>query len=366
MGPTPIPWDSNLWSNAATYPIKAPPLCQAGLRPEPDDSPDFVPSPSVAAPSESGDSPSVAPDSEKLGRKLEFDSQADSTIASQSPGQLSPAFKPAEASSSTPPAAASSTPPLAAASSAAAHGKANAGQGRPAVKAAAGAEAQAEMRRSERLRRRHKVAEAEELLKQRIEAEGETITSPYAAKQAKAIANQLFATAGGAANAQKVVAKFALLPEVRALDAIDEHDPLRDRCFDNFIRFLNQRLSASGTRHAEDQNVLDALLTAHVDGDMIQDRLINAVANMFGARWHAIKRAVLTRLKTDDEMREGGTDGVWTRRPRDIRGDKYELMGFYLFMHDETFFKFSSRHQVPVRRARLAPPRTPHQPLGPH
>ena len=226
-----------------------------------------------------------------------------------------------------------------------------AGPGRPVVKAAAGAAAQADLRRSERLRHRHKTLEAEELLKKRLEEEGAAISDDYAAKQAKAIANMLFASAGSITNAEKVLGKLKRLPEIRALDELfaDADGELKERCIDNFIDFIRENLSATGTRHAEDQNVLDALLTAVVDVDMIKDRLISAVAKLIGARWEAVKSAVLTRLKLNDEKREG-TDGIWTRRARETRCDKYELQGFYEFCHDETFFKFSSRHSVPLRK----------------
>lgn len=168
-------------------------------------------------------SPSARPSSAKAEHKLEFDSQGGSSFGASPPSAkvLSPAFDPA-----SPPHAAAA----ASSSAAAPSKKAETKHGRPPVKAAAGKAAQDDLRKSERLKSRHKLKEAEELLKKRIEEEGATISSPYAAKQAKALANQLFAIAGGAANAQKVLGKLALLPEVRALEVFDEHNPLKDRC----------------------------------------------------------------------------------------------------------------------------------------
>jgi hypothetical protein len=304
-----------------------------GLRPDPD--PDFG----------STGSPSVGPESARAELLLEFDSQADSNFGASPQGKpLSPAFEPV------------STSPLtaAAASSPASSKKAVAGPvGRPAFKAEAGAKAQADLRQSERLRARHKTLEAENLLKERIAEEGQAISSPYAAKQAKAIANELFASAGGAANAQKVLGKLLQLPEIRALDEVNFEDnadtELRARCIENLIEFIRGHLSTTGTRHAEDQNVLDALLTAVVDGEMINDRLVTAVAKLIGARWEAVRRAVLTRLKLDDENVER-IEGGWKRRARSTRFDKFELPGMAMFCHDESIFKFASGRSVPMRK----------------
>ena len=56
--------------------------------------------------------------------------------------------------------------------------------------------------------------------------------------------------------------------------------------------FFRRHLRTKGTRYAEDQNVHDALLTAVVDGKMREDRLIEAVAKVFGARWPAVAAAI--------------------------------------------------------------------------
>ena len=70
-------------------------------------------------------------------------------------------------------------------------------------------------------------------------------------------------------------------------------------------------------------------------------------------RWEAVKRAVLRRVKLDEEEKdvdEQQQDGsVWTRLARSTRCDKYELPGLYAFCHDETFFRFSSRRSEPLR-----------------
>lgn len=157
--------------------------------------------------------------------------------------------------------------------------------------------------------------------------------------------------AGGLANAQKVHGKFKKLPEIRELECFsDDGDPETNaRIINNLISFLSEHLDTTGTRHTADQNIHDALLVAIVDGDMIEDRMINALAEMLGVRWHAIKRAVLTRMKLDDEMVEKKVDSVWTQRKREVRSDKYKLPGFYAFCHDEMFFRFSSRRSEPLR-----------------
>ena len=141
---------------------------------------------------------------------------------------------------------------------------------------------------------------------------------------------------------------LSYLAEASESEQSESELSLNDRCIRNVTDFFGGHLGSKGTRHAEDQNVLDALLTAVVDGDMLKDRLIDAVAKLLGANWHAVKRAVLTRLKLDDEMHEC-TDGVWTRRQREVRSDKYKLPGFYAFCHDDRFFRFSSRRSEPLR-----------------
>jgi len=49
------------------------------------------------------------------------------------------------------------------------------------------------------------------------------MSSPYAQKQAKQLANALFGNAGSLAGAAQVHAKFARLPEVRAITYFSEH-----------------------------------------------------------------------------------------------------------------------------------------------
>eukprot|EP00966_Prymnesium_polylepis_P290343 6706807-Prymnesium_polylepis.1 len=61
------------------------------------------------------------------------------------------------------------------------------------------------------------------------------------------------------------------------------------------VEFVYEQLGTKGTRHAEDQNAHDMILTAAVDGKMEEDKLINAVAKLFGVPWTAVKRAVLRR-----------------------------------------------------------------------
>lgn len=86
-----------------------------------------------------------------------------------------------------------------------------------------------------------------------------------------------------------------------------------------------------------------------VDGQMIEDKLINAVAQEFGERWAAVKSAVLHRLKLDDEATEK-KHGIWTRRARADRCDKYQLPGLNLLCHDERFCRFASGHSKPLRK----------------
>eukprot|EP00966_Prymnesium_polylepis_P208386 4827467-Prymnesium_polylepis.1 len=83
--------------------------------------------------------------------------------------------------------------------------------------------------------------------------------------------------------------KFDQLPEVRVVSkfARDIDAQINDRVIDNVISFFSRHLKATGTRHAADQNIHDALLTALVDEKMQEDRLITAVAKLFGVRWHA-------------------------------------------------------------------------------
>lgn len=173
------------------------------------------------------------------------------------------------------------------------------------------------MRQIERTRHDHGDQAADVLLEERKAAEGSPIQSEYAAKQAKALATQLYAKAGGAKNAAAVVSKFARLPEVRVLDIVMEAKAsLTDRCLSNVINLLGDRLKTSGTRHAADQNLHDGVLMAVVDPEMEEDRLISPVAKLFGVRWHAVKQAIERRLKIDAEETEGKVDAVWTQRKR--------------------------------------------------
>jgi len=125
---------------------------------------------------------------------------------------------------------------------------------------------------------------------------------------------------------------------------------LNERLVGSIIKFLTDHLPSkgSGTRHAGDQNIHDAILTALVDENMVEDRLISRVAKLLGVRWEAVKRAVLRRVKIDMEETET-THGIWTQRKRSVRSDKYELPGFYAFCHDELFFRFISSRSQPLR-----------------
>ena len=67
------------------------------------------------------------------------------------------------------------------------------------------------------------------------------------------------------------------------------------------ITFLGDHLRTKGTRGAEDQNILNAILVALVDGQMVEDKIMNTVAELLGVRWRAVKSAVLRRVKLDDE-----------------------------------------------------------------
>ena len=118
---------------------------------------------------------------------------------------------------------------------------------------------------------------------------------------------------------------------------------------DNLFTFFSDHFGTMGTRHGEDQNVVDAVLTMLVDKDMVEDRLIKAAAELIGQRWHTIKAAVVRRAKVDSEEAEG-RHGVWTRRARSSRCDKFDLPGLNAFCHDDNFFKFSSRHSQPMRK----------------
>ena len=222
-------------------------------------------------------------------------------------------------------------------------------RGAPAWKAAAGMAARDIARDAERLRHAHKSAEAAELLSERLLAEGAPISNAYAAKQAKEVVTQLYANAGGLANAIKVAGKLAQLPEMRSIIAMVEDTNLDARLVQNVVDFMAKHLPTKGTRHGEDQNIYNALLVALVDGSMVDDKLISAVAKVFGARWHAVKAAVVTRLKLDDELTEG-QHGIWTRRKREVRSDMYQLPGLNAMCHNEEFFKFSSRHSQPLRK----------------
>ena len=98
----------------------------------------------------------------------------------------------------------------------------------------------------------------------------------------------------------------------------------------------------------------DAILTAVVDGKMMEDKLILAVSKFLGVAWAAVKRAVERRVKMEDEDVErtevSPTGGFWQRVKRSTRCDKYELPGFIQFQHNELFFRFSSRRSTPLRK----------------
>ena len=288
-------------------------------------------------------------------QELEVAMDEDEDLSQTQPSQelanlASPGTPVSPAAATSPPAAAAASPPAAAGSSSAVphtYGTRQAGAGAPAWKAQAGKEAQEAARSSERLRHGHKVAEAGELLAQA--AEGSAVNSPYAAKQAKAVATQLF-SAGSLSSAKKVITKFAALPEIRALVEFAENPnrELDERLIQNVIKFFEDHLRTRGNRHAEDQNIHDAILAALVDRDMESEKLINTVATCLGVRWDTVKRAVLRRMKLDDEETEK-VEGAWTRRKRSTRCDRYELPGLYAFCHDETIFRFSSRRSEPLR-----------------
>ena len=227
--------------------------------------------------------------------------------------------------------------------------------GAPAWKAEAGKRAQEVARTAGVHQGRHsaKTVQSAEQFQQLAAEEAEErepIGSPYAQQLAKGVVNRLYETAGGLAAAQKVIEKMAVMPEIRVLVSLGENPELElnERCLDNVVTFLKNHLSTKGTRHAEDQNVHDAILTALVDEKMVEDKLINAVAKLVGARWEAIKRAVLRRAKLNDEETEK-THGNWTRVPRSKRCDEYELPGLYAMCHDDEIFRFCSRRSTPLR-----------------
>ena len=240
-----------------------------------------------------------------------------------------------------------------------------------------------------RLRARHKSEQADELLLERaVAGGGPTISSPYAAKQAKALAKDLCVGAGSQQNAQKVLSKFAKLPEARLFTEFANNSTVRAPCLncrtrpsrspspllctpfcpthtphlsayqielnarliDNVLDFFYNHLRSKGTRHAEDQNIRDAILAALVDEQMVEDKMINAVATLLGVRWEAVKLAVLCRMKLDDEESEKQLPGgVWTQRKRSVLSDKYRLPGLYAFCNDEMFFRFVSSGSQPLR-----------------
>ena len=225
-------------------------------------------------------------------------------------------------------------------------------RGRPAVKAQAGAAAQQVARDVARSLVGGQREEATALLEARVRGEGATISRSYAAKQAKAVANEMFATAGGLTNAAEVFGKVLKLPEIRILvdlsNWLDESTSLDERLVANVVSLIAARFQTRGTRHASDQNALEAILVALVDEKLAQDRLITAVAELLGVQWHAVKRAIERRAKIMSEEIEQ-KNGIWTQHPRSTRCDKYELPGFYEFQHDETFFRFVSSRSTPLR-----------------
>ena len=97
---------------------------------------------------------------------------------------------------------------------------------------------------------------------------------------------------------------LSYLAEASESEQSESELSLNDRCIRNVTDFFGGHLGSKGTRHAENQNVHDALLTAVVDGKMKEDRLILAVSKLFGAGWRAVEAAVLRRVKLDDECIE--------------------------------------------------------------
>ena len=117
------------------------------------------------------------------------------------------------------------------------------------------------------------------------------------------LAELLYTSAGGLVNAGVVFDKLAARPEIRCLPTPEASDGagLHERVIENMVAFVSNRLGTKGTRHGEDQNIHDALLAAAVDGKMVADRQISAMANLFGVPWAAIKCAVVRRVTIDDE-----------------------------------------------------------------
>jgi hypothetical protein len=296
-------------------------------------------------------------DSQEL-RDLQKPASSQGSAASPTAASSSPAASVA--------AAASSPPAAVAAAASSKHGYKTRPVGRPAMKAAAGMEAREVAKQSERLRHDNKDEPADALMAERVQMEGGPSISPeYAARQAKELAEHLYSSAGGLANAAAVYGKLVKLQEIRCLPSVQGEPYINERIVGNLVEFTCEQLSTKGTRHAEDQNAHDVILTAAVDGRMDKDRLIRTVSKLFGVPWAAVKRAVLRRVKLNDEKiartetwgasedrSVGGRlwGGVWQRVLRSIRCDKYDLPGFVAFMHDEEIFRFSSRHSEPLRK----------------
>ena len=150
-------------------------------------------------------------------------SQEQPTLSSPGPATSGPATPGSSTSAATPPSAAVS-------SAAHRYSTRTPGPGAPAWKEEAGGEAQAAAREAERLRSRGKLEQSAEVVKAQLATEGGVIGSPYAARQAKAVATSLFANAGGLANAAKVMGKVAQLPEMRLLALLAEKPEERLTC----------------------------------------------------------------------------------------------------------------------------------------
>ena len=112
--------------------------------------------------------------------------------------------------------------------------------------------------------------------------------------------------------------KFKRLPEIRLLEELAQTDvdTIPDLLCRNLISFLGSHLKTRGTRHAEDQNIFEAVLTMIVDAEMVEDEFIKGVSDFLGVLWHAVKKAAIRRIKLDDEQAPERTDGVFTREPR--------------------------------------------------
>ena len=231
--------------------------------------------------------------------------------------------------------------------------------GRPPTKAAEGTAAQEDARQVNRLRH-GSVGERQEaaaLLAERVAGErrGAPISEAYAQRQAKSAATDIFANAGSLTDAAVVLGRLLNMPEVRvAQELLTKRVELPERALGNVVSFIYTHFSTEGTRHAEDQNAHDVILTAVVDGMLEKDRLIDAFAKMLGVSWAAVKRAILRRVKRDDEALErtefDPRGSSWKRVVRSTRCDKYELPGFIAFMHDDTIFRFCSRRSTPLRK----------------